>query len=270
MFFMCFIDYEKAFDKVRHPQLIEILQNLNIDGKDLRLITNLYWSQQAAVNIDNNLTPWLEIKRGVRQGCVLSPDLFSIYGEIILRSIIGMEGIKVGGENINNIRFADDTVIVADSEEKLQALIDTVKRESENMGLKINTRRTEVVVASKNFEPPDCNILIDGARIKQSSAFVYLGSIISQDERCNKEIERRILIAKNAFNSMRTLLTNNNLGIQTRVRALKTYVWSTLTYGCETWTLSKTVKNKIKAAELWFYRRMLRISWTDRVTNEEV
>ena len=91
--FMCFIDYEKAFDKVRHPQLIGILQNLNIDGKDLRLITNLYWSQQAAVNIDNNLTPWIEIKRGVRQGCVMSPDLFSIYGEIILRSIIGIEGI---------------------------------------------------------------------------------------------------------------------------------------------------------------------------------
>ena len=85
---MCFIDYEKAFDKVRHSDLIEILQNLNLDGKDIRLITNLYWSQLVAVNIDNNLKPWFEIKRGVRQGCVLSPDLFSIYGEMILRSII--------------------------------------------------------------------------------------------------------------------------------------------------------------------------------------
>ena len=98
--------------------------------------------------------------------------------------------------DVNGLDIEGGTVIVADSEEKLQALIDTLKRESENMGLKINTRKTEVLVASKNLEPPHCNILIDGARIKQSSAFVYLGSIISQDARCNKEIERRILIAK--------------------------------------------------------------------------
>ena len=226
--FMCFIDYEKAFDKVRHSQLIEILQNINIDGRDIRLITNLYWSQQAAVNIDNNLTPWIEIKQGVRQECVMSPDLFSIYGEIIMRSIIGMEGIRIGGENINNIRFADDTVIIADSEEKLQALLDAVRRESENMGLKINIKKTEVVVASKNPEPPICNILIDGTRVKQSSSFVYLGSTITQDARCNTETEKRIMIARNAFNNMKTLLTNNNIGIQTRIRALKTYVWSTL------------------------------------------
>ena len=135
--YMCFIDYEKAFDKVKHSDLIDILQNLNLDGKDVRLINNLYWSQQAAINIDNNLTPWIEIKRGVRQGCVLSPDLFSIYGEIILRNVMGMEGIKVGGVNINNIRYADDTVIIADTSEKLQALVDVDKTESERMGLKI-------------------------------------------------------------------------------------------------------------------------------------
>ena len=107
--YMCFIDYEKAFDRVRHTDLIDILQRINLDGKDIRLITNLYWSQLAAVNIDNNLTSWIEIKRGVRQGCVLSPDLFSIYGEIIMRNIIGMEGISIGGVNINNIRYADDS-----------------------------------------------------------------------------------------------------------------------------------------------------------------
>ena len=125
---MCFIDYEKAFNKVKHSDLIEILTNLNLDGKDVRLIRNLYWSQQAAVNIDNNLTLWIEIKRGVRQGCVLSPDLFSIYGEIILRSTMDMDGIRVGGVNINNIRYAYYAVIIADTPEKLQALMDTVKR----------------------------------------------------------------------------------------------------------------------------------------------
>ena len=267
---MCFIDYEKAVDKVKHLNLIEILQNLNLDGKDVRIINNLYWSQQAAVNIDNNLTPWIEIKRGVRQGCVMSPHLFSIYGEIILRNIMGMEGIKVGGVNINNIRYADDTVIIADTTEKLQALVDMVKRESEKMGLKINIKKTEVVVASKNSEPPNCNIIIDNTRIKQASNFIYLGSTITQDARSNKEIERRILIAKNSFNNMRNLLKNNRINVQTRVRALKTYIWSTLMYGAESWTINRAIKGKLEAVEMWFYRRMLRVSWRDRVTNEEV
>ena len=204
------------------------------------------------------------------QGCVLSPNLFSIYGEIILRTIMRMEGIKVSGVNINNIRYADDTVIIADTSEKLQALVDVVKRESEKMGLKINIKKTEVVVASKNPEPPNCNIIINNTRIKQANNFVYLGSTISQDARPNREIERRILIAKNSFNSMKNLLTNNRMNIQTRVRALKTYIWSTLMYGAESWTLNREMKMKLNAAEMWFYRRMLRVSWRDRVTNEEV
>ena len=268
--YMCFIDYEKAFDRVRHTDLIEILQRINLDGKDIRLINNLYWSQMAAVNIDNNLTSWIEIKRGVRQGCVLSPDLFSIYGEIIMRSIMGMEGITIGGVNINNIRYADDTVIIADSAEKLQLLLNTVNRESELMGLKINIKKTEVVVTSKNPEPPNCNILINDERIKQSSNFVYLGSMVTQDGRSNQEIQRRILIAKNAFKIMKNLLTNNRISAQTRTRALKTYVWSTLMYGSESWTMTEEIKHRLRAVEMWFYRRMLRISWRDRVTNEEV
>ena len=145
-----------------------------------------------------------------------------------------------------------------------------VKRESEKMGLRINIKKTEVVVASKNPEPPNCNITIDNARVKQASNFVYLGSTITQDARSNKEIERRILIAKNAFSNMKNLLTNNRINVQTRVRALKTYIWSTLMYGAESWTINRAMKRKLDAAEMWFYRRMLRVSWRDRVTNEEV
>ena len=78
------------------------------------------------------------------------------------------------------------------------------------------------------------------------------------------------MIAKNAFKNMKNLLTNNRISVQTRTRALRTYVWSTLMYGSESWTLTEEMKNKLRAAEMWFYRRMLRISWRDRVTNEDV
>ena len=124
---------------------MSILDSLNIDGKDLRIVRNIYWEQTAAKRIGNDLSAFQDIKSGVRQGCVLSPDLFSIYSEIIMRALEGMPGIKVGGYNMNNIRYADDTVLIADNEKELQEMLDTVVRESEEKkGLSLNKKKTEV------------------------------------------------------------------------------------------------------------------------------
>ena len=101
--YLCFIDYSKAFDRVRHKELIQILMELDIDGKDLRLIRNLYCDQKAAIRIGDEISKYLKIKKGVRQGCVLSHDLFSIYSEKILREIIDLNGMKINDININNI-----------------------------------------------------------------------------------------------------------------------------------------------------------------------
>ena len=123
--------------------------NIGIDGKDLRIITNLYWEQTAAVRIDGETSPFQHIKRGVRQGCVLSPDLFSIYTEIIMRKLEDMPGIKVNDREINNLRYADDTALIADSEEKLQDLLDVVVKESKKMGLDLNEKKTEIMVKTR-------------------------------------------------------------------------------------------------------------------------
>ncbi|GFO31938.1 retrovirus-related pol polyprotein from type-1 retrotransposable element r2 [Plakobranchus ocellatus] len=124
---LCFIDYTKAFDKVRHNEIITQLKQLNIDGKDLRIIN---WEQTAAMRIENKTSTFQDIKRGVRQGCVLSPDLFSLYSEIIMRNLENHPGIKVGGQNINNLRYADDTVLIAENKEDLQKLLNIVEEES--------------------------------------------------------------------------------------------------------------------------------------------
>ena len=124
--YICFVDFEKAFDRIKHDDLMKMLEELKVDGKDLRLIKNLYWKQEAAVRVGNRETRMQEIKRGVRQGCVMSPDFFNLYAEMIMRKLIDLEGIKVGGENVNNIRYADDTTLIADSQEKLQNLMDAL------------------------------------------------------------------------------------------------------------------------------------------------
>ena len=268
--FICFVDYEKAFDKVRHVDLMEILKNLMLDGKDLRVIQNLYWNQRAAVRIANDKSSWQDIRRGVRQGCVLSPDLFNIYSEVIMNELQGLEGIKVGGKNVNNLRYADDTALLADSEEKLQRLVDKLVGESESKGLKVNASKTQVLVISKGETLMPANIIVNSESLKQVRNFKYLGSTISDDGRSDSDINTRIAIAKTAFNKVKSLMINRSISINLRKRFLKTYVWSTMLYGCEAWNISKTMQKRLEAAEMWFLRRMLQISWVEHVTNASV
>ncbi|GFO16201.1 endonuclease-reverse transcriptase [Plakobranchus ocellatus] len=143
--YLCFIDYTKAFDRVKHWEMIKQLKQLHVDGKDLRIIKNIYWQQIAAVRIENEISPFQMIKRGVRQGCVLSPDLFNLYSETTLRNLDEYPGIRIGGRIINNLRYADDTVLIAENKEDLQKLIDIAATESKRMGLELNNKKTEVM-----------------------------------------------------------------------------------------------------------------------------
>ena len=127
-----------------------MLNQLDIDGKDLRVLRNLYWDQTAAVRVGGELSEYANIKRGVSQGCVMSPDLFNLYSVIvILRNLDGSEGLKANGENLNNLRYANDTSLLAGSEEDLQRLLNIVVEESEKLGLSRNVKKTECVVVSK-------------------------------------------------------------------------------------------------------------------------
>jgi len=268
--YLCFIDYSKAFDKVRHCDLFDILQRLNIDGKDLRILRNLYWEQEAAIRVDNECSEYRTIRRGVRQGCVLSPDLFNIYSEMIMRNIDQQEGVKVGGHNINNLRYADDTVLIADSEEKLQDILQTVTQASENKGLQLNAKKTECMVITKKPTVPTCNLTCKGEQIKQVEKFKYLGCIITTDAKCDTEIKKRIAMAKDTFTKMKSVFTNRNISLPTKLNTLKAYVWTVLLYGCDCWTLTRNIEKRLEAAEMWFIRRILKISWMERKSNEEV
>ena len=118
---------------MKYSDLFHILLRHNWDGKDLRVVRNLYWEQEATIGIDDNCSVYKPICRGVRQGCVFSPHLFNIYSEIILRNIEHHEGVRVGGNIINNPRYADDTVLISDSEKnQLQNILTTGTVESEN------------------------------------------------------------------------------------------------------------------------------------------
>ena len=238
--YTCFIYYSKAFDTVKHESLVELLQSLDVDKSETRLLTNLYWKQTAAVRCGDDISEWLE---GVRQGCVASPHLFALYTEMIMRELDDMDGFRIGGTFVNNLRYADDTVIIAESEEQLQRLINVVVTQSEEKGLYLNSAKSFTMVFSKASQIPTCNINVQGKILEQVHSFVYLGSQFTSDARC-EEIRRRIGIAKSAFTSMIKVLTSRDIHMTVRNKVLRCYVWSTLLYRCETWTISVVMQKK--------------------------
>ena len=234
--YTCFIDYSKAFDAVKDESLVELLQSLDVDKSETRLLTNLYLKQTAAVRCGDDISEWLDIKQGVRQGCVASPHLFALYTEMIMRELDDMDGLRIGGTVVNKLRYADDTVIIVESEEQLQRLFNVVVTKNEEKGLYLNSAKSFTMVFSKASQIPTCNINVHGKILEQVHSFVYLASQFTSDARCKKEIRRRIGIAKSAFSSMSKVLTSRDIHMTVRIKVLRCYVWSTLLYGCETWT----------------------------------
>lgn len=269
--FACFIDFEKAFDKVQHGKLAESLKRIGLDDWDIRLIVNLYWKQTAFVEIGNTESQQIPIKRGVRQGCVLSPMLFNIYSEEIFVEALEDQpvGVRIGGEIINNIRYADDTVLLAESMSDLQILLNRVSGTSEKYGLKINIGKTKMMIISKDGAE-NAQLELSGEHIERVQHFKYLGAWTNEDMNPDEEIKIRIALAKDAFSSWHKVLTSRDLCVQLRLKILKCYVWSRLLYGCETWTLKTVMMNRIEAFEMWCYRRMLKIAWTEKVRNTEI
>ena len=245
---------------------------MGVDGKDIKIIQNLYWNQESSVLIDGELSNWIEIKRGVRQGCVLSPLLFNIYSEEIIREGLEnmKEGIKINGITINNLRFADDTILLACSEEDLQNLLTSINKQSEKMGLKINENKTKIMKISKIKQPYISNININNKPIEAVNSITYLGRQFNHILDHSVEIKKRIGMAKSSFLKLKNILCNTKLNIDIKCKVLKCYVWSVLLYGCETWTLKKDCVNRLNAFEMWSYRRMLKIKWTDKVSNKNV
>jgi hypothetical protein len=169
---------------------------------------------------------------------------------MILRNLEDLEGVKIGGYNCNNLRYADDTILIASTEEDLQRMIDTVSRESIKMGLSLNVKKSECMSITKNKSPPTCNVNINGESIKQVVRFNYLGFTITSDGRCDVEIKKRIALSKQAFQKMSPILKNRTISINTKTRVLKCYVWSVLLYGSECWTINKEMEKRLEATEM--------------------
>ena len=257
--YFCFIDYTKAFDCVNHNKLWKILKEMGIPDHLTCLLRNLYTGQEATVRTGQGKTDWFQIGKGVRQGCILSPCLFNLYTEYIMRNT-GLDeaqaGIKIAGRNINNLRYGDDTILMAESEE-LKSLLMKVKEESEKVGLKLNIQKTKIMASD-----PITSWQIDGETVETVTDFIFLGSKITTDGDCSHEIKRHLLLGRKAMTNLDSILKTRDITLLTKVHLVKAMVFPVVMYGCENWTIKKAECRGIDAFELWYWRRLLRVPWT--------
>ena len=181
-----------------------------------------------------------------------------------------MPGVIIGGVNINKLRYADDTGVLAIGSRKLQNLINTVNKKGKEYEMSINMNKTKVMVVTKKEITPSAKITIEGRATEQVKKFIYLLILITDKAKCDREIQRRIKIARAAFTNIKKVIRSTKISISTRVRLITYYVWSTLSYDPETWTISKTLARRINALDNWMHRKMLRLSYTKREANEEI
>ena len=194
------------------------------------LLRNLYAGQEATVITGHGTTDWFQIGKGVRQGCILSPCLFNLYAEYIMRNA-GLEeaqaGIKISRRNINNLRYADDITLMVESEE-LKSLLMKVKEESEKFVLKLNIQKINIMESG-----PIISWQIDGETVETVSDFISGGSKITADGDCSHEIKKRLLFGRKVITNLGSILKSRNITLPTKGHLVKAMVFPVVMYGCE-------------------------------------
>ena len=277
-----FIDQEKAFDRVERYKLWSVLEIYGIQGQLLENIMALYNVSQSAVKTPDGTSDLFAVNTGVRQGCVLSPLLFNIYIDRISKEanqeIEAQENLenselytpdeKLEKTSINELLFADDQCLLYNNDSRLQEHVNNLTAICERYNMKINRTKTEIMKVSRTHGP--LNIYLDNTPLKQVQEFKYLGSMITEDGRMDREIETRCQKANTLIYQLTPLLTHPNIPMTTKQQIINSIFIPTLCYQCQSWTLTKSQLRKINTCEMKCLRRAANLTIRDRVRNDTI
>ena len=274
MVYHCFVDYTKAFDSVWHDGLWTVLESYQVPQRLMKLMKDLYNQSELAVKINGHLGEWFHPDVGSRQGDPLSPLMFITLLERVMEPVecgTGDVGINIHGTLVKDLRFADDVDLLATTDKDLQKLISTQAGSSDCYGLKVNMKKTKVMVCSRNkagYTKP--KITIDKEELECVPDYIYLGSLINEKNDCSQEIRRRINLASQTLGMMRPVWKSSDISIKTKIDVLTTCVFSRLLYASETWTLKSEDERRLLAFEMRCYRRLLKVCWKDKIRNDDI
>ena len=204
------------------------------------LLRNLYAVQEVTVLTGHGTVDWFQIGKGVHQGCILSPCLFYLYAEYVMRNAELGEAqvrIKIAGRNINNLRYVNNTTLMSESEEELKSLLMKVKEESEKAGLKLNIQKTKIMASG-----PITSWQIGGETVETVETvrdFIFVCSKITAVGECSHEIERPLLLGRKAMTNLDSILNSRDITLPTKVHLFKAMVFPVVRYGCESWAIKK-------------------------------
>ena len=222
---------------VDHHKLWKILKEMGIPDHLTCLLRNLCARQEATVRTGHGTTDWFQIGKGVRQGCIFSPCLFNLYAEYIMRNT-GLDeaqaGIKIARRNMNNLRYADDTTLMAESEKELKSLLMKVKDKSEKASLKLNIQKTKITASDSII-----SWQIDGETMETVVDLIFGSSKITADGHCSHEIRRCLLLGRKVMTNLDSILKSRHITLLTKVHLVNAMVFPVVMYGCESWTIKK-------------------------------
>ncbi|GBP81972.1 LINE-1 reverse transcriptase homolog [Eumeta japonica] len=263
--YIVFIDYQKAFDSLFHSSIWETLLSQGVPLDYIKVIKNIYDNSTSRVKLETTEPP-IQISKGVRQGDPLSPTIFIAVLETIIGKLNWEKvGININGRYLSHLRFADDIVLLSESTNQLQEMINTLHEESRKVGLEINLTKTNIM--TNHTEKP---IYLENSSLTYANAYIYLSKQISFNQQNNElEVERRVNITWKKFWSLKEIL-KSDMTIRMKAKVMYTCLLPSLTYACQTWKFTRTVKNKITSCQRSMERCILKIKKIQKIRHTDI
>ncbi|XP_048857101.1 uncharacterized protein LOC125724452 [Brienomyrus brachyistius] len=267
--YMCFVDLEKAFDRVPRGVLWGVLREYGVPGSLLRAVRSLYDRCQSLVRMGGNKSDSFPVRVGLRQGCPLSPILFIVFMDRISRRSQGVEGVRFGDLRIRSLLFADDVVLLASSSRDLQLSLEQFAAECEAAGMRISTSKSETMVLSR--KRVECSLRVGDGVLPQVEEFKYLGILFTSGGTMEREIDRRIGAASAVMRALhRSVMVKRELSQKAKLSIYQSIYVPTLTYGHELWVVTERTRSRMQAAEMSFLRRVAGLSLRDGVRSSVI
>ena len=277
--YAAYMDLEKAYDRIDRDAMWCVLHMYGVNGKLLNAVQSLYERSEACVRVCREESEWFEVSVGLRQGCVMSPWLFNLFMDGVMKEV--RERTEDVGVTLWDTRrnvewrvewlmFADDTVLVGDSEEKLNRLVQEFGRVCQRRKLTVNECKSKVMQIGKNREENGVNVSLNNRRMEEVESYRYLGVDISRDSGMEEEVNHRITEARKAWGAMKDVWKKRHISREAKVGMYEGIIEPTLLYGCEVWMMKTRDRKRMEAVEMNCLRNICGIRRIDRVSNAEI
>jgi hypothetical protein len=259
---MAFVDYEKAFDSVEHTKIMASLQTQGVDAGYIELLSEIYNNASSTISLES-VSEEFKIQRGVRQGDTISPKLFNAGLEEVFRRLAwDGRGVNINGEKLNNLRFADDIVLMSNDVAEMQEMLNELNQQSMELGLSMNMKKTKVMF---NEYTAQHEVKVNNHAVEHVQEYTYLGQLVSMSTDKTDEIKRRIAAAWRTFGKYRDILTGK-IPMCLKRKVYNQCIQPALIYGCQTWALTKRMQDRLRTTQRCMERIMLGITKRDRKT----